>query len=160
MPLRGRKGQVYEGGIRTPALVNWPDRLKPGKIVAPLHVIDWMPTLCGLVGYESPSTLKWDGRDIWPILSGEERRPSNRILYWKAPRGRASALRSGDWKLVVHEAAERGQDQRIELFDLSADPYEKRDLAGVKEANVQELQAKLRRQAARDDDAVVEPANP
>ena len=45
-PLRGWKAQVYEGGIRVPAFVHWPKVLQHGKVSTPVHVIDWMPTIC------------------------------------------------------------------------------------------------------------------
>jgi arylsulfatase A-like enzyme len=122
LPLRGLKAQPYEGGIRVPALINWPARLKPGKISQPMHIVDWMPTLTNLAGYKSPDDLKWDGRDIWPIITGKSTGSKARILYWKFTRG--SAIRKGDWKLVV-----KGKDQKNELYDLAVDPYEQHDLA-------------------------------
>lgn len=69
-PLRGKKGNVYEGGIRTPAFACLPGRLQPGTCDAPMHVTDWMPTLCALVGHRPARDLKWDGRNVWPIIQG------------------------------------------------------------------------------------------
>lgn len=148
-PLRGWKGQVYEGGIRTPAFVHWPKRLKSRKVTAPLHVIDWMPTLCGLVGFEPAANLKWDGRDIWPILTGQAEDVSLRTLYTQ--RRRAAAIRQGDWKLVVH----RGRpEDRIELFNVADDPNEEIDLAAEQAELVKELQKVLAEQVSLDNDAV------
>jgi arylsulfatase A-like enzyme len=149
-PLRGQTTQLYEGGIRTPACVNWPARLKPGKLSAPLSVTDWMPTICRLVGYEPRQDLKWDGRDILPQLTGKKPKAPERVLYWEGVGHKSSALRKGDWKLVVQKEG----DRMVELFDLAADPEEKKDLKDTYPDRVKELQRLLAEQAARDNDAV------
>jgi len=144
-PLRGWKGDVYEGGIRVPALVNWPGVLDPGTISAPVHIVDWMPTLCRLTGCRPEKDLRWDGQDIWPLIAGEAGAGAARILYWKTP-GEA-AVRQGDWKLI----ADRGR-KRIELYDLANDPYEKNDRAAAEPARVASMAALLDRLAAGDRD--------
>ena len=142
------------GGIRVPALVHWPSRLKPGMMKYPMHVADWMPTLCRLVGYQPPRDLKWDGRDVWPLLCGEK--PAGpRTLYWGyAPVG--AAVRQGDWKLITYS----GRRAVDELFDLAHDPYEKDNLALRFPARVVELRKVLGQQAARDNDALVPEEKP
>lgn len=152
-PLRGWKTQVYEGGIRTPALVNWPGRLQPRKVSAPLHVIDWMPTLTKLAGYEPRTDLKWDGVDIWPILTGEAKATAPRVLYCKGVRRRSAALHQDDWKLI-RQGTEK--NECFELFNLTRDPNEEKDLAPVEPKHVARLKALLLREAQRDNDAVVE----
>ncbi len=149
-PLRGRKTQLYEGGIRTPAFVNWPARLKSRKVRSPLHVIDWMPTLCNLAGYNTTRDLKWDGQDIWPLLTGEVAKPPSRVLYWQGVGRRSSALRQGNWKLVVQGA---GASSRRELFNLATDANEKNDVANEHEDLVRELEKLLMAQMKRDNDA-------
>ncbi len=151
-PLRGHKGQLYEGGIRVPAFVNWPGRIAVRKLTAPIHVVDWVPTLSKLAGYQAASNLKWDGRDVWPVLTGQVK-PAARDLYWKGPGGRAFAVRSGDWKLVVQEGA-GGKQRQVELFHLGEDPYEKRDRAAGESATVARLEELLKRSRQADDDAV------
>jgi arylsulfatase A-like enzyme len=151
-PLRGHKGQVYEGGIRVPAFVNWPGRISPGKIDSPIGIVDWLPTLSKLAGFEPGPDLKWDGQDVWPLLT-RKARPASRNLYWKAPAGRAFALRSGDWKLVVHAAA-AGSEQRVELFNLREDPYEQRDRAASEAETTARLNELLVRERSHDDDSV------
>ncbi len=154
LPLRGNKSEVYEGGIRVTALANWPGRLKPGKVTSPIHAVDWMPTLTKLAGWSPPRDLKWDGRDVWPLLSGEVAR-MDRTLYWAGAGFRARALRRGDWKLV----AARGTPPREELFHLTEDPYEKNDLAGSHPDRVAELRKLLEDEIARDNDAVAKDGN-
>jgi arylsulfatase A-like enzyme len=148
-PLRGQKGQLYEGGIRVPTVVNWPGRLAPGKRNTPLHIADWMPTFCSLAGYQQNEDLAWDGSDIWPVIAAEgEIEP--RTLYWTAPGFRARAVRRGDWKLIVS----RGPPEKVELFNLAEDPSEEREASAEHPEKVAELQKELQRVSASDRDAV------
>lgn len=142
-PLRGWKGQVYEGGIRVPGLIHWPGRLQPGTVRAPVHVVDWMPTLCRLAGCALKKDSDRDGRDIWPLISGRVETVGTRTLYWKTPS--ASALRHGDLKLIVDR-----KGQRTELYDVAADPFEKEDLASKRPDDVARMKARLGQVAADD----------
>jgi len=135
-PLRGWKGDVYEGGIRVPALASWPGVLEPRWMEAPVHMVDWMPTLCGLTGYSSGRELNWDGRDIWPIVRDKSSAVGPWTFYWKTPG--ASAVRRGNLKLIV-----RKNSEKVELYDVSLDPYEKRDLAAESPQQVSELKSLL-----------------
>jgi len=121
-PLRGWKGEVYEGGVRVPALANWESVLEPRILSASVHIVDWMPTLCKLAGYSPQTDLRWDGRDIWPLVSGQTAAIEPRSLYWKTPN--ASAITLGDWKLVTDK-----RQKSFELYDVITDPYEEHDLA-------------------------------
>lgn len=120
-PLRGEKAQLYEGGIRVAAFANWPAKLAPRKVTTPMHCVDWMPTLTSLAGYTPSAELRWDGRDVWPTLTGEVAKPEPRSFYIALRN--AAAVRDGDWKLIV------GKDGKRELFNLAADPYEKEELS-------------------------------
>jgi arylsulfatase A-like enzyme len=151
-PLRGQKGDLYEGGIRVAAVVSWPGRVQPGKYARPMHIVDWMPTLCAIAGYHTERDLKWDGMNVWPHLTAQSTAGSPRLLYWTTPRARA--VRDGDWKLIV--PATRGTNEgKAELFDLSSDPNEKTDLAGTKSEQVSSLKQKLAAIAKADNDARV-----
>ncbi len=141
LPLRGWKSQTYEGGIRTPAFIHCPSLLSPGKVTAPLHAIDWMPTLCSLAGYEPQRDLAWDGEDVWPLLTGDS--PEPRTLYWPFA-GDKWAIRHGDWKLL------QMGDHNPELYNLADDPCEKSDLADQSPDRVAELQDRLAQMRAQD----------
>ena len=143
LPLRGYKAQLYEGAIRTPTCISWPGELKPGKVDAVMHIVDWMPTLARLCGSQPAADLMWDGQDIWPLLTREVEDAPPRTLYWKFVRGQR-ALLHGNWKLIDH-----GGD-RIELFDLANDPHEQQDLTDEQPQIVQQLQQKMERLAERD----------
>lgn len=134
LPYRGYKGQLYEGGIRVPTCVNWPGTLESAKVDAPIHIVDWMPTLTKLASYEPEGDLKWDGIDIWPWVTGQSRKTTPRTLYWKFTRGRA-AVRHGDWKLILPDK---------ELFNLASDPYEKQNVAPTEPNRVADLLERLK----------------
>jgi arylsulfatase A-like enzyme len=149
-PLRGQKGQLYEGGIRVPAFVNWPGKLAPRKVAAVMHAVDWLPTLANLVGCEVEENPRWDGRDMWPAISGKAKSTEPRTIYWAY--NNAAALRHGDWKLIERKNGKR------ELFDLAADPSEKRDLAEKDTARVDEMVALLNEARKRDRQDIPEDA--
>ncbi|MEX0641326.1 MAG: arylsulfatase [Pirellulales bacterium] len=144
-PLRGAKSTAYEGGCRVPAFVNWAGTLAARKIVAPLHVVDWAPTLAGLAGCESRHDLQWDGIDLWPILTGEKAAPVERSIYivWGFKR-EWEALRYGDWKIV------RRKGRPWELYDLSADPNETKNLADAHSDKRKELIERYEQVRSRD----------
>ena len=142
-PLRGWKKEVYEGGIRVPAIAYWPGKLKPAKLSTPTHVVDWMPTICAVTGIKFDKDLKWDGINIWPLLNGKGKKDPERILYCKGVNGNSSALHRWPWKLV------KGKD-KVKLFNLNTDPIEKEDLAQIQPDRVRELLKILESQASKD----------
>jgi len=157
LPWRGHKSGVYEGGIRVPGLASWPAKLKPAEIQTPMHAVDWMPTLCGLVGAKPTSDLKWDGMDIWPIVAQQAKSIPDRTLYTAAPGFRAQAVRHGDWKLVVTLAGGKKAKTNTpteELFNLRSDPSESKNLATENSAMLAEMRQRLAEISKRDKDAV------
>ncbi len=139
LPLRGQKNQLYEGGIRVCAFVNWPGRLSPRKVTAPMHAVDWFPTLAMLTGYAPEGDLHWDGRNVWSQLTGAPA-TGPRTFYWALPN--QVALREGNWKLIETRSSTA---TRAELFDLAADPYEKTDMAEQEDRTVTRLRGELDR---------------
>jgi arylsulfatase A-like enzyme len=154
LPLRGQKTQLYDGGIRVPALAYWPGKLKPGRCEQVMHAADWMPTLCRLAGHTPEKDLKWDGRDVWPQVAGEKT-AEPRMMYWAGVGFRSQAVRDGDWKLIVQRAGKGGKEvkESPELFDMARDPSEKQNLAADQPAKVEELKRLLAKLAANDNDA-------
>lgn len=150
-PLRAQKGSVYEGGTRVPTIVSWPGRVKPGKVDTPVQITDWMPTFCAIAGYEPKVDLKWDGSDLTQLLTNHAALPE-RAIYTAGPGWRASSLRYGDWKLVVHG---EGDNRKIELFNIAKDPTESKNRAESELQRVAEMLVKLEEATQRDRDAVV-----
>ena len=143
LPLREWKGDCYEGGIRVPAFVNWPGQITAGHIKSPVHIVDWMPTLCHLTGAKMKPDQLSDGQNIWSSITGQTDSLSPRTLYWKT--SKASAVRQGDWKLIVFTKDDRG-----ELFNLANDPYERNDLASQENERVLALKRILEKIASKD----------
>ena len=150
-PFRGAKETLYEGGVRVPTVVSWPGRVKPGRVEAPVQIADWMPTLCRLAGHAPDRDPRWDGVDIGDLLTRHEP-PRERPIYAVGPAWKARSLRLGRWKLIV-AAAQGGEPERCELYDLDADPAEGRNLAGDEPAVVARLREQLAAVAASDNDA-------
>ena len=135
-PLRAGKGTIYEGGIRVCAFANWPGHIPAGKTISePLQGVDWYPTLLKLAGGSLEQKSALDGRDIWSVLTEGAKSPHDALLMCATKPGSA-ALRMGDWKLVHTE-------KHDELYNLSADLGEAKDLASLQPEKLKALQAKL-----------------
>jgi len=160
-PLRGSKGQLYEGGIRVPLVMAGAGVARPGRRCdVPVATVDLYPTVLALAGLPPPPNQPLDGTSLVPLLSGEERLPRER-LFWHFPCyvGRAppaSAIRAGRFKLV--EFFEDGG--RTELYDLEADPHEERDLAAREPARTAALARVLHAWQRETGAAIPRQANP
>jgi len=138
-PLRGWKGDCYEGGIRVPFVINWPGVLKPGsRYDQPVITLDIMPTLLAHLGMDhSGQGLSFDGTNLLPHLTGKKTARPHDILYWR--RDSDYAIRRGDWKLTWNDGRPTGPN-RAELFDLAGDPGERHDLIKKRPRIASELQ--------------------
>ncbi|MGE3171626.1 MAG: sulfatase-like hydrolase/transferase [Planctomycetota bacterium] len=143
-PLRGRKGQMFEGGIRVPFLVQWPARLPAGRVVeVPVTALDLLPTFLAAAGIDLPTggERPLDGQDLLPLLAGDdgaEEPFAERTLHWRhLP---AWAVRCGRWKLVCQADGDEDEPP-LRLFDLVADASETDDLAAKEPERVAALRA-------------------
>ena len=161
-PLRAGKGTLYEGGVRVCAFATWAGHIKPGSTVnAPLHMVDWFPTLGKLAGATIDGKLPLDGRDAWPAITEGKTSPHESILINSTPT--SGAIRVGDWKLVLGGGAPESDDgdaapasdtpkkkggkkkqaaSAVELFNLADDLGEKTNLAETNPEKVKELRAR------------------
>ncbi|QDT10276.1 sulfatase-like hydrolase/transferase [Planctomycetes bacterium K23_9] len=138
--LRGTKGKIYEGGIRVPLVVRWPDKITPDSTLSAgsnsdrvLDVTDLLPTFCELAGTDSP--LGIDGVSIAPTLLGKGQQRGREFIIHEANDGQ-SIIR-GDRKLII------GRRSTVELYDLTNDPSESNNIAADNEALVDELKQLL-----------------
>jgi arylsulfatase A-like enzyme len=135
-PLRGFKMTTFEGGPRVPFLAQWKGRWPAGKVYdAPVINLDVLPTLVTAAGGKVDASWRLDGVDLTPFVTGANSARPHQTLYWRY--GPQWAVRRGDLKLVVS----KGGSGKPELYDLSKDIGESRDLAAAQPATVRELQA-------------------
>jgi len=144
-PLNGWKGDLHEGGIRVPAFANWPGTLKPRTVTAPVCILDWYPTIAGLIGIQPDDKLELEGEDIWPLLTRSQKQPPEREIYWKT--SGESALRKGPWKIIERR---RKANSTFRLFHLIDDPLERNNLAKTHPEKLKQLIASLKQQQSRD----------
>ena len=121
-PFRGRKRDLYEGGVRVPGLLEWPARVKPGTATDVAAVTsDYLPTILDLLGVAPPDSRPIDGTSLMPLIAGRMTQRGRPIGF--ESNGRL-ALTADRYKLIRH-----GEEAGWELFDLIADPAEARNIA-------------------------------
>lgn len=131
-PLKGGGTSLYEGGIRVPCIIRWPQRLKANTVCrSPLSAMDLLPLALVAAGGELPEDRVLDGRDPTATLAGQARSP-HRFLHFEY--GASSAVRSGKWKLYRHN-----NRSPWELYDLSSDIGETATAAAANPDVVQRL---------------------
>lgn len=133
-PFRGRKRSLYDGGVRVPLIVRWPDHVPAGRLEqdAVVTAVDFLPTLCRLAGAELPAEYVGDGEDVGDMLTGQAR-PRETSILWEW-RFRVSgypihhspllSIREGNWKLLLNP-----DRSRVELYDIPHDRWELTNLA-------------------------------
>ncbi len=141
-PLRGSKGDTWEGGIRVPFLVQWKGKLSAGKVYPhPVIQLDIHSTALAVAGVQERPDWKLDGVNLLTFLEGKKVGQPHPALYWRF--GEQMAIRMGDWKLVRPDLATDKQFGDIAkqpmLFNLAEDIGEKNDLARDNPKKVQEL---------------------
>lgn len=146
-PLRGKKSDIWEGGIRVPGILRWPGHIEPGSTCTePAGVVDMLPTLCAITGTALPPDRKIDGTNIAPRFRGKSITRATPLFWYFYRTDPQMALRDGDWVLVGHiddPEAKRthwlasedmpfiktGKPNRFELFNLREDIGQKKDRA-------------------------------
>jgi len=132
-PLRGNKGTNWEGGIRTPFVVSWPDEFSGGRIIdTPIISLDILPTVFDALDMDEPGDKPFDGKSLIPLLRGETTE-HHEALYWgEGGEDGGWAIRHGDWKVI-------GFCEEMKLYNLDTDPYETTDVADQNPMKVVEL---------------------
>jgi arylsulfatase A-like enzyme len=119
---KGEKMQLWEGGIRVPAIVSWPGKIKAGTTSNQVLItMDWSASILSLARATFPANAPTDGINIMPVIMGKSKLV-DRTLYWRLfQRTQQKAMRDGKWKYMKDE---KGMEY---LFDLSLDPAETHD---------------------------------
>ena len=134
-PLRAGKGSVYEGGVREPTIVNWPGVTEPGSVCStPVITMDFYPTILAATGAsgDAAHNKDVDGVDISPLLRNPQAALGRDTLYWYFPHGHGggakpyAALRHKNLRLIKWFNSEK-----LELYDLSADISESKNLVSA-----------------------------
>ncbi len=136
--LRGHKGSLFEGGIREPALINWPAGLPQGVVRDQMGaMMDLMPTFLTMAGVD-PADYDLDGRDALPMIADGAPTPHER-LFWEY--GKQTAVRQGDHKLVLNGVeAEAAEPYPPHLADLAEDFSEQHNLYDEEPDTARELE--------------------
>jgi arylsulfatase A-like enzyme len=138
-PLFGRKWTVFEGGIRVPTIVRWPGRIPAGQVSDQVGItMDLTASILAVTGAPVPEEAEIEGMNLFPIWEG--RAPEvPRTLFWRAGTGpgKRTAVRRGDWKLLV-------DGQHSYVFNLRTDPGERNDMAKWRQDVARELQPLIR----------------
>jgi arylsulfatase A-like enzyme len=121
-PLFNRKGSVWEGGIRVPAIFRWPGHIPPGGVSSQVGItMDLAASILAATGTEVPSDTRLEGVNLFPVFEGTVPQ-IERTLFWRvAGPTPQRAVRSGDWKLLY-------DGPRSLLFNVRTDPSERNDL--------------------------------
>jgi|FLOH01.1.fsa_nt_gi arylsulfatase A len=125
--LRGAKGSVFEGGLRVPLIVRWPQQIAAGTVShMPAAFWDFLPTILDAAGASPLATT--DGVSLMPELLGHSEQPAHAYLYWEFPAyGSQQAIRMGDWKAVRRDLQKSAGP--IQLYNLKEDRAESNDVA-------------------------------
>ncbi len=151
-PLRGGKATTWEGGMREPTLAWWPGKVPAHTVCdAVASEMDVLPTFTKLAGGEVPTDNKIDGKDIWPLLSGQSKTSPHEALYYFNSL-RLQAVRSGPWKLAIApQGTGRGNNvltpatfNKPRLYNLDTDIGEQTDVAAEHPEVVARLQDLIR----------------
>ena len=138
-PFRAAKGTTYEGGMRMPCIMRWPDAIPEGSVCSELATtMDLLPTFAGLAGGRPPTDRIIDGKDIAPLLTDPAHAKTPHKAFYYYAQNKLNAVRSGPWKLKFEtQLADEDKYQRFQnpttrirpaLYDLRVDPGEQKSV--------------------------------
>lgn len=140
--LRGRKRSLYNGGVCVPAVAVWPGTLPEGQTVnTPCSTLDYLPTVCDLIGFNYPNERPIDGESLLPILSGRMNQRNTSIPFASVLKAPRAAIIIGDFKLCTNLSASGSEDA---LYHLHDDPAEIKNLVAAHSQLAQSMKAQLR----------------
>ena len=147
---RGKKLDVWEGGIHVAGFINWAGSIKSQEINEDVHIIDWFPTLAQIIGFHPEEKIDWDGVDLSPLLFNEGNFPE-RNLYWIwRPSVNRWALRHQQWKIVKYGTGQPQKPEDWQLYNLDIDKQEKTDVSSANPEILKKLHEMFMVQRAKD----------
>ncbi|MEJ5962627.1 sulfatase [Pedobacter immunditicola] len=153
LPLKAGKGSIYEGGVRVPMIVKWPNLVKAGSLSdQPVIIEDFFPSILEIAGTQKMNLIQEvDGKSFLPLLKGEGYLHKDRCLIWHNPHqwtspdgpgiNYFSAIRQGKWKLIYDY-----RKGKLELYNLDKDLGEQVNLIGKEKGLAKKLSQELTRQ--------------
>lgn len=142
-PYRDGKASLFEGGTRVCAFANWPGKIKAGEVGGLIHGVDLFTTFAALAGAPARGGKPLDGLNVWDTITAGSASPREEIVYNIEPfRG---AIRQGEWKLIWRTML----PSSVDLYQITEDPSEKKNLAAEHPDKVAAMQARLN-ELARD----------
>ncbi len=140
-PLRGRKGMLYEGGVRVPWAMRWPQNIPAGSVIDdPVIALDLLPTMIEVAGGKVDPQWDLDGISLRDRIVGNVDQIPDRPLYWRINGSTGNrAMREGDWKLYES----RADNESPQLFQLSDDIGESNDVAQKYPDRVRSMQKSM-----------------
>lgn len=137
-PFRGRKRDLLEGGIRVPALLEWPTKIRPGTETSfPMVTSDFLPTILAAVGLPAPADRPVDGINLWPVFE-------NKLKHREKPIG-FQYRNDAAWMTDRYKLLRTKKKTGVQLFDLLNDPGETKDISQDHPELVQRFQSELER---------------
>ncbi len=137
-PFRGRKRDLLEGGIRVPALLEWPAKIRPGTETSfPMVTSDYLPTILAAVGLSAPTDRPVDGINLWPVFE-------NKLKYRRQPIG-FQYQKNAAWMTDRYKLLRTKKKSGVQLYDLLNDPGETNDLSQAHLAMVAQFKTELER---------------
>ena len=159
-PLRGRKTQLWEGGIREPGIIRWPGRVQPGTVdPTPAGLVDLLPTVCDVVGVSPPKDRTIDGTSLVPLFSGKALNRTKPLYWFYSPSRPVCVIRDGDYALIADPGIELSRDNmfleeyigpikkteliNFRLYNLRADIGQESDVAESQSEVFRSMKEKL-----------------
>jgi arylsulfatase A len=136
---RGRKPEVFDGGVRVPFAASWLTAARRGRDKIPRSLLDLTPSICAVAGIDAPSNL--DGRDMSPLFSNRKPPARGPVFLWHNQR--LHAVRSGKWKFHMSQGNSSGGRYFPMLYDVEADFRENYSVVNLNPTVVEDLSAQL-----------------